>query len=318
MPTGEVDVVEAVQTEPVVPAATDRESAEPEDIQPVVTQPEVTHPEATQAETTQPASAQSEDHENVIPAGGEAAANAVAAAAAAEEPSQTSLKGESKIRAWFRGRRGRQPRKPSPPSEKATESGPETAQRTSSFVGGAALTGAASTRAASRDSGRGTALSSHPVTESDLAQIRSNKNANENAPSRRSSSNNAEPTTPPLRQWSTSTVSSQENRESQEKSPKGPSPTQANGTGKRARLRRSFMNMLTGKSDGTSPTSPTAEKAGDGAAQGGRPEIRRVTSAEREQLGNGAAETLPQSRPTPQAGQVSGSPARDSRFSEAL
>lgn len=76
--------------------------------------------------------------------------------------------------------------------------------------------------------------------------------------------------------------------------------------------------MLTGKSNGTSPTSPTAEKAGDGAAQGGRPEIRRVTSAEREQLGNGAAETLPQSRPTPQAGQVSGSPARDSRFSEAL
>ncbi|KAL2003468.1 hypothetical protein VTN02DRAFT_3779 [Thermoascus thermophilus] len=62
--------------------------------------------------------------------------------------------------------------------------------------------------------------------------------------------------------------------------------------------------MLTGKSEGPAPTSPPAAKAGgDGAAQGGRPEIRRVTSAEREQLGNGAAETLPQSRPAPPAGQ---------------
>ncbi|KAL1965626.1 hypothetical protein VTN77DRAFT_5303 [Rasamsonia byssochlamydoides] len=238
----------------------------------------------------------------------EAAAETVAETAATIEatPTSASPKGESRLKMWFKTKVSRRGSKPPPPPPEQMPQPTETEEITSGFTGGAALTGA------TIDIPRGGPLTSHPITERDLAPTSSSAPSEHDAADAMSESMNA------IRQWSTSTAASgAEGRNSSE-----------NG-GRRSHLRMSFKDMITRKSPDeagsagpSAPTNPPATQNGEEAVTVTatapvRPSPSRANTTERDELrDNFVEEALP---PPPSLNTVIGrSSARESRFSEDL
>lgn len=240
----------------------------------------VGEPEQPSAETTLPEAA---EEDNAVAASGAAAADLNAASP------PTSPRTESKLRNWFRGRLGRRS------STNARETLGETEEengRVPSFAGGAAL--------ANVNDSRGAALSSHPITGTDLNEMQRASFGEGGG----------------LEQART-TEDQVGQQATKEKSG-------TNGEQRRSRLRSSFMKIVSKnsqepKTNGTSGqenTSRRGSKAVEGAEHG-PPDVQRSTAAEREDLRESATE---QGLPVPpdMAKRTSNSTARGSRFSEDL
>ncbi|KAJ9294790.1 hypothetical protein DTO271G3_6710 [Paecilomyces variotii] len=228
------------------------------------------------------------------------------ATGAAEQvsPTSTSPKGESRLKHWFRSTFGARNSKQTAESQETSKPEEENA---SSFVGGAALTGA------TRDDARGAALSSHPVTEEEQPNANGYHNDQDASEGEVGQSGGA------LRQWSTSTGPSEKDmRQSNGHSTR-------NGESRRSRLKTNLKDMMrrpesrngSALSPPQSPTTPGFEST---AADASRPDPVRVDTAERNELQDAfREETLPAPPPLRTvAGRTSSSSNRDSRFLEDL
>ncbi|KAJ9347458.1 hypothetical protein DTO027B9_9192 [Paecilomyces variotii] len=228
------------------------------------------------------------------------------ATGAAEQvsPTSTSPKGESRLKHWFRSTFGARSSKQAAESQETSK--PEE-ENTSSFVGGAALTGA------TRDDARGAALSSHPVTEEEQPNANGYHNDQDAGEGEVGQSSGA------LRQWSTSTGPSEKDmRQSNGHSTR-------NGESRRSRLKTNFKDMMrrpesrngSALSPPQSPTTPGFESIG---ADTSRPDPVRADTAERNELQDAfREETLPAPPPLRTVvGRTSSSSNRDSRFLEDL
>lgn len=198
--------------------------------------------------------------------------------------SQESPKSQSKLKSWFKSkvnrRASKQPMAEEPPAETQDRETNSRADVTTPV-----------------DSSLAAPLSSHPVTEQDIASsVRSGDHD-------------------PIRQWSTSTAGSAQ----QDKTPDN----------RRSRLRMSLKGMITRKNPSevsesplSSPTTPTAAPSGNvGTAALARPDAARLNTMERVELRDsfteGSLPPPPNLFTAPKRGSV-GSSARDSKFSEDI
>ncbi|KAL1881065.1 hypothetical protein Plec18167_003607 [Paecilomyces lecythidis] len=223
-------------------------------------------------------------------------------------PISTSPKGESRLKNWIRSTFGARTSKQAAESHQTLKPEEET---TSSFVGGAALTGA------TKDDPRGTALSSHPVTEDGISQPKVNgyhrdPDAGEGEAGESSGA---------LRQWSTSTGPSEKDVRYSNGSSAG------NGDSRRSRLKMNFKSMMRRPEDrngnGSVPSSPQSPKTPRlelTTADISRPGPVRADTPERNELQDVfREERLPAPPPLRTVvGRGSSSSNRDSRFLEDL